>query len=91
MTLYTSFSIYVTYVINLGRRLRHKKRKRRSFCKYVLNTVSLRGGIKPEKERRLAELLLIHIAPYVITDLPLPLSRQSKIKKVVRKGKEEKI
>jgi hypothetical protein len=34
-----------------------------------------RGGIKPEKEGRSAELLFLHIAPYVMTNLPLPLSK----------------
>jgi hypothetical protein len=82
MALYTSFSIYVTYVITLGRQKKHEKQNRRNFCKYVLNNISLRGGIKTGKEERLAELLLIHIAPYFITDLPRPLSKQSEVKKM---------
>ena len=64
MTLYTSFSIYVTYVINLGRRQKHKKKNRRNFCKYVLNKVSLRGRINGT-EGRLAGFLIIHIIPLV--------------------------
>jgi len=76
MSLYTSFSIYVTNVIDLGRRQKHKERNRRYFCKYVLNNVSLKGGKNLKKKGRLAGFMLLHIAPYVITDLPLPLSKQ---------------
>jgi len=56
MALYTSFSIYVTYVINLGRRLRHKKRNHRNFCKNVLNKVFLRGGIKSGTEAEVGRI-----------------------------------
>jgi len=86
--LYTSFSIYVTYVINLGRRQKHKKEDRRNFCKYVLNKVSLRGRINGT-EGRLAGFMFLHIAPYVIRDMPLPLSRQSEVKKMYQRKKEK--
>jgi hypothetical protein len=38
-----------------------------------------RRNIKPEKEGKLAVLLILHIAPYVIVDLPLLLSKQSEV------------
>jgi hypothetical protein len=75
MNLYTSFSIYVTYVITLGRRQKHKKENRWNFYKNVVSNLLLRGGIKTEKEGRLAGFMFLCIAPYLIVDLPLTFSK----------------
>jgi hypothetical protein len=50
---------------------------------HVLGEEKKRG-----KERQLAEFLILHIAPYVITDLP-SLSKQSEGKKCINKTRSK--